>query len=91
MSAPLSLEKFSDGELIAAIEEELANLDGMQAEWRKPHHAIKAQIYIRERSDREQRKQTRIMLRCTLWVTVMTVAIMVMTGVLLWKEFFPAH
>jgi hypothetical protein len=98
MRAPLMpLEKLSDDELITAIEKELANVDSMIAEFRKPHHAIKAMILIQERAAREQRviveeqrQPARLVVRCTVWMTVLTVVIATMTAALLWKTFSPA-
>lgn len=97
MTDPLiSIEKLTDSELVAGIENDLADLGGMMAEFRKPHRALHAQILIQERTARqqrmiaeEQRKQARLMVRCTAWMTVLTVVITIMTAVLLWKTFSP--
>jgi hypothetical protein len=98
MPAPLiRIEKLSDDELVSAIENELAELGSTIAEFRKPHHALKAQILIQERAARqqrvivdEQRQQARLMVRCTVWMTVLTVVITIMTAVLLWRTLCPA-
>jgi hypothetical protein len=58
---------------------------------------LRVQIYIQELAARkqrelveEQRRQARLMVRCTVVMTVLTVLIAIMTATLLWKTFFPA-
>jgi hypothetical protein len=69
------LEKASRKEIVQEVNVQLEELNSMIAEFRKPHRAVYAQLLLQELAAREQRWQSRIMVVCTIIITVLTVVI----------------
>jgi hypothetical protein len=83
-------------ELVREINENLVRLNSPVAEWRKPHHALQAQLLVQELTRRdleaagkEQRRQAKIMVNCTVIITVLTVVMAILTAVMAWMTAFP--
>jgi hypothetical protein len=75
-----SLRAARRGAVIDQINERLALFETVGGLDRPPH-AVAAQLLIQELGRRSQDHQTRIMIWCTIVVTVMTAVITVMTAV----------
>jgi hypothetical protein len=83
-----ALRQATHGEIVAEIVEQLAEISGDIADWRKAHRAMQAQILLQELQRRdleqltkEQRRQSSIMVRCTVIITVLTFVITALTAV----------
>ncbi len=83
------LKKTSKEEIVREIDSHLAQLNSSIAEFRKAHHALQAQLLIQELASREQRRQTNVMVACTVIITALTVAITFLTAVTTWVTMFP--
>jgi len=91
-----ALRQATPGEIVAEIGEHLAEINGNMADWRKAHRAMQAQMLLQELGRRdleqltkEQRRQSMVMVRCTVIITVLTVVITVLTAVTAWVTIFP--
>jgi hypothetical protein len=69
------LQKAPRSEIVAEIDHQLEELNSQIADFRKPHHALYAQLLMQALVNREQRHQARIMVWCTVIIAVLTAAI----------------
>jgi hypothetical protein len=76
-SQPLfeKLEKGSRDDIENEINYHLGQLDSTIADFRKQYHALYAQLLIQQLAAREQRLQTKIMVVCTVIITILTAVI----------------
>ena|SRR5580704_2818241 len=82
----------AEAEIRQEIDGHLAELNGSIAEWRKPHHALQAQLLMQELTrrefelaQREQRRQTKTMVVCTVIITILTVFIAILAAIMAWR------
>jgi hypothetical protein len=66
------------------INHHLAEASSSKAEWRRSLDVLLAQLLIQELTMREQRHQSKIMINCTVIITVLTGVIAILTGVVTW-------
>jgi hypothetical protein len=85
-----ALREAPEAEIVREVNEHLGQLNSSISEWRKPHHAIQAQLLIQELGGREQRKETKTMVKCTIVITTLTVFIAILTAIMAWVTVFSA-
>ena len=76
------LQKSSREDIIKEIDFHLGQANSTIAEFRKAYHVLQAQVLIQTLAAKEQRKQTNIMVGCTIIITVLTV-------IITWATLFP--
>ncbi|MFY9530757.1 MAG: hypothetical protein WBC04_13985 [Candidatus Acidiferrales bacterium] len=72
------LRTMSDEEVVKKIDE----LASWTQQPRGGNNELDAFVYLNELSRREQDKQTTTIVRCTIWITAMTLAILILTAIL---------
>ena len=78
------LRSVTANELVAEVNNRLKSI-GEAGGLDKIPLALEAQIFINELLRRDQDKQTNTIVRCTLGITLMTLLILVLTGILVFK------